>query len=184
MATWEGRVAYRSLLQAPWRQLIGRIPAEAGRLVRVGGFAVLVLAFVIYSLTVTSVRVAQRAGALVADRRLTPTSVVGSWDSAAGLTLQSGPSSHAARPSVSWGSVTNYVVSFGQFPHRQAAEAQASQVRRKGYVATVTRVGSSFNVISRPYANKTRAEFWADVFRQVGLQANVANLPTTLNPTN
>lgn len=64
-------------------------------------------------------------------------------------------------------------VVFGRFARRQDAEARARAVRRKGYIASVVRVGAGYLVVSRPYPTVEAARFWAEVFREIGLRADV-----------
>jgi hypothetical protein len=62
-----------------------------------------------------------------------------------------------------------YVVVFGTFGSRLAADEAARLVRRKGYIADVRRAGEAFHVVSRPYASADRARFWTAIFEQLGL---------------
>jgi cell division septation protein DedD len=66
-----------------------------------------------------------------------------------------------------------YVVSFGSFSRRAAAETTARDIRGKGYHATVTHVGGIFHVFSRPFQDRHSAEFWSKVYREIGLNTHV-----------
>lgn len=71
-----------------------------------------------------------------------------------------------------------FVVIFGAFASRAQADEYARTVRSKGYLATVLQDMTSFRVISRPYRSQERADFWRDVFEEVGLDAGTtAELP-------
>lgn len=194
MATWDGPDAHRRRMQVAWGLVIARLMLlaylRAGRLATVGGLIALLLTSVASSFMTTAIRVAQDAGVPVAVLPVRPSAQT--LPTPAASNRQVRPTAGVIRPSASWGSRpsgaswgsrSQYVVSFGRFPQRQVAEAHARLVRTKGYAATVTRVGSSFTVVSRPYPDKGRAEFWAGVFRHVGLQAEIAGLPTS-NPAN
>lgn len=194
MATWDGRGAHRSRMQMAWGLLIGRllplVYSRWGRFATVGGLIALLLTSVASSFMATTIRIAQDAGIPVAVLPVRPSARTLPAPAASNRPVR--PTAEVIRPSASWGSRpssaswgsrSQYIVSFGRFPQRQAAEAHARVVRTKGYAATVTRVGSSFTVVSRSYPDKGRAEFWAGVFRQVGLQAEIAGLPTS-NPAN
>ncbi|HXF82851.1 MAG TPA: hypothetical protein VNN19_08885, partial [bacterium] len=65
-----------------------------------------------------------------------------------------------------------YVVVFGTFATRQAADEAARLVRRKGYIADVLRAGETFHVVSRTYASADRARFWTAIFEQIGLNTD------------
>ncbi|MDR7509714.1 MAG: hypothetical protein QN210_08400 [Armatimonadota bacterium] len=64
-------------------------------------------------------------------------------------------------------------VVFGRFARRQDAEARARAVRRKGYIASVVRVGAGYLVVSRPYPTVEAARFWAEIFSEIGLRADI-----------
>lgn|GEM_PF-3839540 len=69
-----------------------------------------------------------------------------------------------------------FAVSFGRFTDRQRAEAQARRVRAKGYQASVVPAGTALLVVTRAYHDRPTAEFWSQVFKQVGLDAKVVAL--------
>ncbi len=64
-----------------------------------------------------------------------------------------------------------FVVAFGRFERREAADAHARLVRSKGYIARVVRSGAAYVVVSRPYRSLAAAQFWTGVFGEIGLQA-------------
>lgn len=75
--------------------------------------------------------------------------------------------------------VTKFAVNFGEFKHRTAAEMYARFVRSRGYLAKVSRLGPEFHVLGRGHLDKTRAESWASVFREIGLEASVTAIKET-----
>lgn len=62
-----------------------------------------------------------------------------------------------------------FVVTFGEFSRRDEAVAQVRLVRSKGYLAGVMRSGPSLVVISRTYDYRHEAEFWAEIFQEIGI---------------
>lgn len=71
-----------------------------------------------------------------------------------------------------------FVVIFGAFEDRAEADAYARTIRSKGYLATVLQDETSYRVISRPYRSQERADFWRDVFEDIGLDAgSIAEIP-------
>jgi len=64
-----------------------------------------------------------------------------------------------------------YVVVFGEFLERAEAETYARLVRSKGYIAGIIPTEVGFRVVSRPYASMDRAQFWASIFLEIGLDA-------------
>lgn len=72
--------------------------------------------------------------------------------------------------------VTKFAVDFGGFTHRTAAEIHARSVRSRGYLVKVARAGLGFHVLGRGHPDKTRAESWASVFREIGLEASVTRI--------
>lgn len=62
-----------------------------------------------------------------------------------------------------------FVVTFGEFSRRDEAVAQVRVVRSKGYLAAVTRAGSTLRVTSRIYGDRQEAEFWAEIFLEIGI---------------
>jgi hypothetical protein len=69
--------------------------------------------------------------------------------------------------------VTKFAVNFGRFKHRTAAEMYARFVRSRGYLVKVAHAGPGFHVLGRGHLDKTRAESWASVFREIGIEASV-----------
>ncbi len=65
-----------------------------------------------------------------------------------------------------------FLVAFGRFERREAADARARLVRSKGYIARVVRSGAAYLVVSRPYHSLAAAQFWTGVFGEIGLQAS------------
>ena len=81
--------------------------------------------------------------------------------------------------------VTKFAVNFGKFRQRPAAETRARFVRSRGYVVNVARTGRGFHVIGRGHLDKTRAESWASLFREIGFEASVASIrESTQYPVN
>ena len=64
-----------------------------------------------------------------------------------------------------------FVLAFGRFERRAAAETRARLVRSKGYIARVVQSGAAYLVVSRPYRNHADAQFWSAIFGKLGLQA-------------
>lgn len=64
-----------------------------------------------------------------------------------------------------------FMVAFGRFERREAADARARLVRSKGYIARVVRSGAAYVVVSRQYRSLADAQFWTAVFGEIGLQA-------------
>ncbi len=64
-------------------------------------------------------------------------------------------------------------VIFGRFASPREAQARARLVRRKGYIASVVRVGGAYAVVSRPYPSLEAARSWAEIFREIGLRSQV-----------
>ncbi len=64
-----------------------------------------------------------------------------------------------------------FMVAFGRFERREAADARARLVRSKGYIARVVRSGAAYVVVSRSYRSLADAQFWTGVFGEIGLQA-------------
>ena len=63
-----------------------------------------------------------------------------------------------------------FVLAFGRFERRVAAQARARLVRSKGYAARVVQTGAAYLVVSRPYRNHAEARFWSGIFGRLGLQ--------------
>lgn len=81
--------------------------------------------------------------------------------------------------------VTKFAVNFGKFRQRTAAETRARFVRSRGYLVNVARTGRGFHVIGRGHLDKTRAESWASLFREIGFEASVASIrESTQYPVN
>jgi cell division septation protein DedD len=76
------------------------------------------------------------------------------------------PQRPAAKPS----SVA-YIVSLGEFPTQEAAEARMRLVRSKGHVVYVARIGDAFHVVSKPYRSRENAERVASALQDIGLPA-------------
>ncbi len=71
-----------------------------------------------------------------------------------------------------------YMVNFGEFTNRAAADVMMRLVRSKGQVAYVVRIGSSFHVVTRPYRSLEQAERLANALQEIGLPAR-AQIATT-----
>jgi hypothetical protein len=159
MATWE--LEARSLL---WPGVRRRAAATAAQAVMAAGVVALVAA---------------------GSYRALHTSLLGSQAQAAARTLEVAPALRPSPPGVRSQAGTRPAgafavrpadaarVVFGRFARRQDADARARLVRRKGYMATVVRVGEVYLVVSRAYSSPQAAQFWARVFREIGLRARV-----------
>lgn len=66
---------------------------------------------------------------------------------------------------------TGYVVGFGEFADRAAAEVRMHLIRRKGYLVYVQRVGDTLHVVTRPYRTWAQAERLASALQEIGLPA-------------
>jgi hypothetical protein len=64
-----------------------------------------------------------------------------------------------------------YVVGFGEFADRAAAEVRMRLIRRKGYLVYVERVGDTLHVVTRPYRTWSQAERLANALQEIGLPA-------------
>lgn len=81
--------------------------------------------------------------------------------------------------------VAKFAVNFGEFSQRTAAETRARFVRSRGYLVNVARTGRGFHVLGRGHLDKTRAESWASLFREIGFEASVASIrESTQYPVN
>jgi hypothetical protein len=100
-----------------------------------------------------------------------------------GMGLQSRVSRHVvAQRTIT---VTKFAVNFGKFRQRTAAETRARFVRSRGYLVNVARTGRGFHVLGRGHLDKTRAESWASLFREIGFEASVASIrESTQYPVN
>jgi len=72
--------------------------------------------------------------------------------------------------------ITKFAVNFGKFRQRTAAETLARFVRSRGYLVNVARTGPGFHVLGRGHLDKTRAESWASLFREIGFEASVTSI--------
>ncbi|HET6781218.1 MAG TPA: SPOR domain-containing protein, partial [bacterium] len=72
--------------------------------------------------------------------------------------------------------VTKFAVDFGEFTQRTAAETLARIVRSRGYLVKVASTGPGFQVLGRGHMDKTRAESWANLFREIGFEASVTSI--------
>jgi hypothetical protein len=92
----------------------------------------------------------------------------------------------AVRPPQSSGaaglSSGRFVLAFGRFERRAAAEARARLVRSKGYIARVVHSGAAYLVVSRPYRDHADAQFWSAVFVKLGLHATTVTRLEALDP--
>lgn len=66
---------------------------------------------------------------------------------------------------------TAYVVGFGEFADRAAAEVRMHLIRRKGYLVYIERVGDTLQVVTRPYRTWAQAERLANALQEIGLPA-------------
>jgi cell division septation protein DedD len=70
-----------------------------------------------------------------------------------------------------------YAVSFGQFVDAATAENMMHEIRRKGYVVYVARIGDDFLVVTAPYRSRAQAERLAGALQEIGLPAQLAPAP-------
>ena len=64
-----------------------------------------------------------------------------------------------------------YIVSLGEFPIQEAADARMRLARSKGHVVYVVRIGDAFHVVSKPYRSREQAERVATGLQDIGLPA-------------
>jgi len=74
-------------------------------------------------------------------------------------------------PSAEQPATIGYVVTFGEFASRTAAEIRMHLIRGKGYIVYVARVGDSLHVVTRPYRTWVQAERLANALQEIGLPA-------------
>ncbi len=117
-------------------------------------------------------------------RRLAPTATAGSERKLAppgrapgsaarpvGISLQPVRRVGAARLTAGQPAIAGYAVGFGEFASRTAAEIRMHLIRGKGYLVYVTRIGDSFQVATRPYRTRARAESLTNALQEIGLPA-------------
>lgn len=95
-----------------------------------------------------------------------------------GIFEEIGLQSHVRRQIVAQRTITitKFAVNLGEFRHRIAAESFARFVRSRGYMVSVARAGLGFHVLGRGHLDKTRAESWASLFREIGFEASVTSI--------
>lgn len=76
--------------------------------------------------------------------------------------------------------ITGYMVDFGEFANRAPAEIRMRLMRAKGYIAYVTQVGDSFQVVTRPYRMRDHAERLANALNEIGLPATIRAATTPI----
>lgn len=86
------------------------------------------------------------------------------------------PAVSSIRPQDGARTPAGFVVTFGEFSRRDEAVRQVRLVRSKGYLAVVTRSGSSLRVTSRTYDDRHEAEFWAEIFQEIGLPGTLESM--------
>lgn len=69
--------------------------------------------------------------------------------------------------------IAGYAMTFGRFTSLKTAQACARQIRSKGYMAKVVRVGNSFRVLGRTYSTRFDAERMAKNLQEINLPASV-----------
>lgn len=154
MATWE-----RARSSAKWPLPPGDVRRpEVMSSVRIRGVVVGVAVVVSTTLWVASA-LTRRAGPVATVTPPPPATVAPAVRPA----VSSSPTRGGAR------TPAGFVVTFGEFSRRDEAVAQVRLVRSKGYRAAVMRSGSSLVVISRTYDDRHEAEFWAEIFQEIGI---------------
>lgn len=158
MATWESRSTLRARFESEHPGLARyQIPQML-----VAGLTVLVMTAVpwVFRATVpSSPRLPPaRVGALEAPHPMRSTVTVRAVRSPQPIRIALTSSGH-------------FLVTFGRFERREAAEAHARLVRSKGYIAKILHSGGVHLVVSRPYRTLADAQFWSVIFGEIGLEA-------------